>query len=194
MQSSCCITVLLPHTQLGLQVCWVGGYGCGCGCGFGCLLLGEMQTHIAEKRTQTHTHTYTCVLNNCMRCMINHKYSTHVNTHTGALKDYMRRVFDPHDKLDEITIIFTWNFYALLSGGSTQVCEPFVYLCVCVCVIGSVHHKIMTHCGSSAVCVCVCVCVISSVHNKIMTHCGSSAVCVCVCVCVCVRKRAFFSL
>eukprot|EP00983_Pelagomonas_calceolata_P108175 1159427-Pelagomonas_calceolata.AAC.6 len=38
----------------------------------------------------------------------------------GALKAYMHRVFDPHDKLDEITIIFTWNYYALLSGGQGQ--------------------------------------------------------------------------
>jgi len=39
----------------------------------------------------------------------------------GTLKEFMRSIFDPHDKLDEITIVFTWNYYALLSGGTARV-------------------------------------------------------------------------
>lgn len=40
---------------------------------------------------------------------------------TADLKQYMQRVFDPHDKLDEIAIVFAWNYYALLSAGGERL-------------------------------------------------------------------------
>lgn len=37
------------------------------------------------------------------------------------LKQYMQALFNPHDKLDEIALVFAWNYYALLSAGPDSV-------------------------------------------------------------------------
>ncbi len=33
------------------------------------------------------------------------------------LKQFMQRVFNPYDKLDEIAIVFAYNYYKKLNGG-----------------------------------------------------------------------------
>ena len=40
------------------------------------------------------------------------------------LKSYMQCMFDPHDKLDEIAIVFAWSYYALLSQGKLRDLAP----------------------------------------------------------------------
>nr|ADI46833.1 MAPKK1f [Volvox carteri f. nagariensis] len=38
-----------------------------------------------------------------------------------SLKDFMQCVFNPHDKLDEIAIVFAHNYYALLNAGVVRL-------------------------------------------------------------------------
>jgi hypothetical protein len=33
----------------------------------------------------------------------------------------MQCCFDPQDKLDEIAVVFAWNFYAILSAGADRL-------------------------------------------------------------------------
>ncbi|KAL6760254.1 mitogen-activated protein kinase [Haematococcus lacustris] len=40
---------------------------------------------------------------------------------SSDLKAFMQCVFDPHDKLDEIAVVFAWNYYALLSAGPDRL-------------------------------------------------------------------------
>ena len=38
-----------------------------------------------------------------------------------SVKSFMQCVFDPQDKLDEIAIVFAWNYYAILSAGAERL-------------------------------------------------------------------------
>lgn len=49
--------------------------------------------------------------------LLSHPYITKYAQDRVDLKSYMQCVFDPHDKLDEIAVVFAWNYYALLSAG-----------------------------------------------------------------------------
>mmetsp|Transcript_9782 Transcript_9782/g.24382 ORF Transcript_9782/g.24382 Transcript_9782/m.24382 type:complete len:480 (-) Transcript_9782:340-1779(-) len=54
--------------------------------------------------------------------LLNHPFvSKYANDPTADLKAFMQCAFDPHDKLDEIAIVFAWNYYALLSGGADRL-------------------------------------------------------------------------
>lgn len=41
-----------------------------------------------------------------------------------SLRDFMQCVFDPQEKLDEIAVVFAWNYFALLSAGKLTELAP----------------------------------------------------------------------
>ena len=41
-----------------------------------------------------------------------------------SLREFMQCVFDPQDKLDEIAIVFAWNYFALLSTAKLKELAP----------------------------------------------------------------------
>lgn len=43
------------------------------------------------------------------------------NDSSADLAAFMQCVFDPHDKLDEIAVVFAYNYYALLSAGPARL-------------------------------------------------------------------------
>lgn len=49
----------------------------------------------------------------CMRCWPCAQYAAD----PVSLKAFMQCAFNPHDKLDEIAIVFAFNYYALLNAG-----------------------------------------------------------------------------
>lgn len=49
--------------------------------------------------------------------LLSHPYISKYASDRVDLRTYMQCVFDPHDKLDEIAVVFAWNYYALLSAG-----------------------------------------------------------------------------
>nr|BCL66198.1 serine/threonine-protein kinase [Volvox reticuliferus]BCL66266.1 serine/threonine-protein kinase [Volvox reticuliferus] len=49
--------------------------------------------------------------------LLGHPFITKYASDPVSLKSFMQCVFNPHDKLDEIAIVFAHNYYALLNAG-----------------------------------------------------------------------------
>lgn len=61
----------------------------------------------------THTTIVTCALLGC--CIVQYQNDP------VDLKAFMQYAFDPHDKLDEIAIVFAYNYYALINEGEARL-------------------------------------------------------------------------
>jgi len=53
--------------------------------------------------------------------LLTHPFITKYQYDPADLKAFMQCVFDPQDKLDEIAVVFAWNYYALLSAGNDRL-------------------------------------------------------------------------
>lgn len=53
--------------------------------------------------------------------LLSHPFITMYERDPVSLKDFMQCMSDPQDKLDEIAVVFAWNYYAILSGGPKRL-------------------------------------------------------------------------
>ena len=53
--------------------------------------------------------------------LLAHPFITMYERDPVSLKQFMQCMSDPQDKLDEIAVVFAWNYYAILSGGPQRL-------------------------------------------------------------------------
>lgn len=53
--------------------------------------------------------------------LLSHPFITMYARDPVSLKQFMQCMSDPQDKLDEIAVVFAWNYYAILSSGPQKL-------------------------------------------------------------------------
>ncbi|GAX73570.1 hypothetical protein CEUSTIGMA_g1021.t1 [Chlamydomonas eustigma] len=53
--------------------------------------------------------------------LLEHPFIRKYENDPVSVKEFMQCCFDPQDKLDEIAVVFAWNFYAILSAGAERL-------------------------------------------------------------------------
>jgi len=53
--------------------------------------------------------------------LLSHAFILKHQSDPVSLRDFMQCVFDPQEKLDEIAVVFAFNYYALLSAGTERL-------------------------------------------------------------------------